>query len=1163
MKLQELHLAAFGPFTDKILDFGQDPGLHIIYGPNEAGKSSALRGLKALFYGIEERTPDNFVHTNDKLRVNGCLNAANGHEIRFSRRKGRKNTLLTFDGEVLDEQALTPFLQGVSPELFKTLFGIDHQALVQGGQEILEQKGEVGQALFSAALGSPALHEVLAQLDEEADSLFRPRGSTQSINASLKEYAELKKEIKENSLSSRMWDEDRRALGKTTKGLAKIQSELVGNRAETNRLRRLQRLLPRFARRRELLQELEYLHDIVILPDDFGKRHQQAVRALETAQAILAKASPRLLGFQTKLEGLSVSQELLGQGENIEDLHARLGGHRKASQDRPHIEVERQQLLTDTEFLLKEVKPEFELADVEKLRPVLARRQSITELGSKNAVLVSRVEQTESSRQEVEIRLESARKERDDLPESGSSDGLKRAISVARKLGDIDTTIQSTHSDLVALQAQCDGDLSRVTLWDGVLEDLPGLGVPNRESVSRFEETYDALDKRLQRLQDKQAESVGTLQETSLRLDKIQRVGAVPAEADLVDARSNRDQVWKLLRRQWVDGEDVSEEASRLDVEGTLPNVFEERMAGSDELSDRLRRESDHVHEAATLLARQEAVQQQLEDLEQKLEVCAAEKSQIDTEWKALWSTCQLIPRTPREMRAWLDDLDRLRDKVGQLHSLRQKFDELEQARNTHIQLLNLQLEALGKAVSKSESLETVLLECEATAQQLDDVRQKYKLLDKKIKDLETDWRSLTRDHRLAMEDLDTWKIQWQESIESVGFQGDASPSEVADFIEKVRELFVNQSEAEKRWLRIKAIDDDAEAFRSQVADMVSNVAPELEDLPADDAVVHLNSLLSDNRSKLKQRQQIEEQIQQVQQEIQDSEATIQTMTEQLDSLCVEAKCKTHSELEEADQKSARYLSLKDELDLREQEILNDGEGATVAELEAEAAKMDPDELPVRIEDLDNKIDGELEPERTELAETKGREEKELELMDGSDRAAALADQAQAILARIRADAERYVRVKLAGRILHDEIERYRRENQGPLLKRASEHFAALTLGSFEGLATDFNEKDEPVLAGVRPDEERVYVQGMSSGSRDQLYLALRLASLEKYMETAESMPFIVDDILVDFDDKRSQAALNALATLAEKTQVILFTHHSRVAEQAKQLQGSVRIHEL
>ena len=146
---------------------------------------------------------------------------------------------------------------------------------------------------------------------------------------------------------------------------------------------------------------------------------------------------------------------------------------------------------------------------------------------------------------------------------------------------------------------------------------------------------------------------------------------------------------------------------------------------------------------------------------------------------------------------------------------------------------------------------------------------------------------------------------------------------------------------------------------------------------------------------------------------------------------------------------------------------------------------------------------------------------------------------------------------------MFDQIERYRKENQGPLVKRASEHFSRLTLESFEGLITDFNDKDEPVLAGTRSTGERVYVEGMSTGTRDQLYLALRLASLEKYLESSEPIPFIVDDILVDFDDDRSLVALNSLAELARKTQVILFTHHSQVVEQSKQLNGSVQVHEL
>jgi uncharacterized protein YhaN len=82
----------------------------------------------------------------------------------------------------------------------------------------------------------------------------------------------------------------------------------------------------------------------------------------------------------------------------------------------------------------------------------------------------------------------------------------------------------------------------------------------------------------------------------------------------------------------------------------------------------------------------------------------------------------------------------------------------------------------------------------------------------------------------------------------------------------------------------------------------------------------------------------------------------------------------------------------------------------------------------------------------------------------------------------------------------------------------------------------------------------------MSSGTRDQLYLALRLASLEKYMESAEPMPFIVDDILVHFDDERSRATLGVLAELARKTQIILFTHHRRLVEQAQALDATVPV---
>ena len=57
-------------------------------------------------------------------------------------------------------------------------------------------------------------------------------------------------------------------------------------------------------------------------------------------------------------------------------------------------------------------------------------------------------------------------------------------------------------------------------------------------------------------------------------------------------------------------------------------------------------------------------------------------------------------------------------------------------------------------------------------------------------------------------------------------------------------------------------------------------------------------------------------------------------------------------------------------------------------------------------------------------------------------------------------------------------------------------------------------------------------------------------------VESAEALPFIADDVLIDFDDPRSVASLEILATFAQSTQVILFTHHDSVLEAAKKLEG-------
>jgi len=87
----------------------------------------------------------------------------------------------------------------------------------------------------------------------------------------------------------------------------------------------------------------------------------------------------------------------------------------------------------------------------------------------------------------------------------------------------------------------------------------------------------------------------------------------------------------------------------------------------------------------------------------------------------------------------------------------------------------------------------------------------------------------------------------------------------------------------------------------------------------------------------------------------------------------------------------------------------------------------------------------------------------------------------------------------------------------------------------------------------------------MSDGSRDQLYLSLRIATLERHMIGGEPVPFIADDILIGFDDDRSRVCLETLAGLAAGAQVLLFTHHKRVVELAEgiEVKAGIYTHEL
>jgi len=175
MRFLRLDLRAFGPFADApVIELGGgDRGLHLIHGPNEAGKSTALRAIRCLLFGFPLRSVDDHLHKYDKLRIGAAIRGEDGTELAFVRRKKDVKPFWTFDDvAAIDPEALLPFLGDLDEGKFVDLFSMDHAELVAGGRSILKGGGRLGEMLFAAGSGLARVDEVRKALDAEMDELF-------------------------------------------------------------------------------------------------------------------------------------------------------------------------------------------------------------------------------------------------------------------------------------------------------------------------------------------------------------------------------------------------------------------------------------------------------------------------------------------------------------------------------------------------------------------------------------------------------------------------------------------------------------------------------------------------------------------------------------------------------------------------------------------------------------------------------------------------------------------------------------------------------------------------------------------------------------------------------------------------------------------------------
>jgi uncharacterized protein YhaN len=633
--------------------------------------------------------------------------------------------------------------------------------------------------------------------------------------------------------------------------------------------------------------------------------------------------------------------------------------------------------------------------------------------------------------------------------------------------------------------------------------------------------------------------------------------GEVPSPDELRRTRELRDEGWTLAKRS-LEGEAPTEAEvdAYLAPRGkgsTLTQALEADMREADDLADRLYVGADRVarrvqadQAAARDAARAEAARGRVAD-------CEARRSEILREWEALWRPVGVAPLPPAEMAAWLSGWTALRRRVQALAAARAQEGRLQAEAAA---LRRALAEALARmdepAPAPDAPLDSVLALARAARERHDALRRAARDHTRRAAEIGQRLRQARADLARAREDMAQWAERWAEAVHALGLAPTATPSEAQEVLDTLAQLAAEVDKAEEKAGRIRDIEADFAAYKAAVAEAVGRFAPELADENPMEAVKKLSTLREATRDAAKERDRLEREHERLEHTVHDARNEEARHAQTLRLLCGKAQCDAPGALPEAERRSRERVRVEEELAALRERLAELAAGTDAEALAAEALELDPDQAAADLARLAAELE-ELSTQRDELNQRYGAARQELKTLDGRSEAAELAERAQSTAADIQEGLDRYVRLRLAERVVRSEIERFRKANQGPVLRHASEIFASLTMGSFAGLEADFDDKGDPVIKGMRPTGEGLGVEAMSDGARDQLYLALRLAGLHRRLDNSRPMPFVVDDILVNFDDDRARAALTALGDLAARTQVVFFTHHKHLADLARE----------
>ncbi len=1129
MRLTRFQVTRYGNFDDIVLRFDPAPGrLNLLVAPNGAGKSVLRRAFHDLLFGVETQSDMKHRAGYARMRLSAEALAPDGAPFGFAwdRKQGR-----VFDDQARHEPVFRRSLGAITPSQLKLLFALDTTALRLGGQQLAHGGDTLGAALLSGTGELAPIRQVRHALEQRRAAGWAKRKSTPPLNRALAALAAARNDLR-RAIQPPAEREKREAA--VAEAVALRRGSVEAQNAARIALSRLARI----DRVRQPLADLRTAAEWFAAHPDAPLLDPSLVTELRRLQgSVVEQANERRLAEIAvhdschRRDAIPIDLEALAAADALDRLAELVGAAKKSRDDRKNVDLEHRETLKQIAALgldigsvavpppaplraeanlaiKRHAAHETAMANARKRVGIAQQRLNGLTVGQSIEPLASH------SDRELALLLVEIRRDRDPLRH------LTERASAAR-----------------AARSKAAKALRQVPGWSQGAGSLAIQGLPPPAELDRLDVALRQAAEALAATQELAGQAAEALAARERRLEELSTQGELPDAVRLAAARARRDTGVALLVVRAADPAQADRQA-------------ELAYAGADSLQSRLDRDiraadavADHwIAEAGQVAAAGELRARLAEERAQNLHAHEAADAAGRSHAAALdaWrlALAALLPRgsTRAEVRAFAEARDAALDAESEAAEAETALKDTQTAHAAWAVRLAAQLgvpdTGLPDLLTKGDARLAA-----AEAAEKDAIR------------LRAEWRAVQEglatelaDYQAVQDSVAVAETQWAALLMRLQRPAGEPPPVTASVLDQLAKLDELRRQAAKLSERLDGMSGDIAGF----AGAADTLADRLGTASDPDSFALAERLLARGVASRMTKAGRDQADLDVADAAGKHAAAVRAHATAISALDVfVASCgANHPDAAERRLLLAHERQAFVAMHARAlASLANIADGRDEAELRREVAAHAPDEMP------DLRAAAEAAQEAADFARDQANTAVVIAEQALAGEGGVSATDASACHAEAAASVSRLLEdqlvIDLAVRMLGQAIERVEASAGIDGVARIEAAFRALTAGAY-GVAAEEDSKGEMLLRAIdsRFPEGPMPLDALSEGTRDQLFLALRLVAIADHAAQAAPMPFLIDDVLQTFDDARAHAALAALADFSKTTQVIVLTHH-------------------